>query len=72
MKVAAKAATFYFLKVRPMNFFRDFATNESGATAIEYGLILAIISAFIIGSMAMFEDTMDAMYQKIKDGMDRT
>jgi pilus assembly protein Flp/PilA len=31
-----------------MNMFKNFLTNESGATAIEYGLIAAGISVAII------------------------
>jgi pilus assembly protein Flp/PilA len=31
------------------NLIKDFAKNESGATAIEYGLIAALIAVAIIG-----------------------
>jgi pilus assembly protein Flp/PilA len=31
-------------------FFSRFARNESGATAVEYGLIIALISVVIIGA----------------------
>ncbi len=31
-------------------FFSRFARNESGATAVEYGLILALIAVAIIGA----------------------
>ncbi len=32
-------------------FVMRFAKNESGATAIEYGLIVALIAVFIIGAV---------------------
>jgi pilus assembly protein Flp/PilA len=32
-------------------FFSRFAANESGATAIEYGLIVALIAVVIIGAV---------------------
>jgi pilus assembly protein Flp/PilA len=32
-------------------FVTRFAKNESGATAIEYGLIVALIAVFIIGAV---------------------
>mgnify|MGYP001827500652 CR=1 FL=1 len=34
-----------------MNLFTCFAECESGATAIEYGLIVALIGAAIVGAM---------------------
>lgn len=33
------------------NFFSNFMNDESGATAIEYGLIAALISVAIIGAV---------------------
>ena len=32
------------------NLMKNFAANESGATAVEYGIIIAILSLAIIGS----------------------
>ena len=32
-------------------FFKHFAQNESGATAIEYGLIVAVLSLAIVGGI---------------------
>jgi pilus assembly protein Flp/PilA len=32
-----------------LNFFRDFAREEDGAQAIEYALIVAVLSLFILG-----------------------
>lgn len=33
------------------NFFKRFAADESGATAIEYGLIASLIAVAIIGTL---------------------
>ena len=35
------------------NFVSRFAKNESGATAIEYGLIAALIAVIIIGAVSL-------------------
>ena len=35
------------------NFVKRFATDESGATAIEYGLIAALIAVVIIGGLTL-------------------
>ena len=34
------------------NIFREFCKDESGATAIEYGLIAALIAVVIIGGVS--------------------
>lgn len=34
-------------------FMKRFAKDESGATAIEYGLIAALIAVFIIGALQL-------------------
>ena len=34
-----------------MRSFKSFLSNESGATAIEYGLIAALVSVVIIGAL---------------------
>ena len=34
-----------------MSFLQRFLRNESGATAIEYGLIAALISVVIVGAL---------------------
>lgn len=45
---------------------RSFASDESGATAIEYGLMVALISITIVGSVSSFSSTVKTMlYDKI-------
>jgi pilus assembly protein Flp/PilA len=42
-----------------------FAKDESGATAIEYGLIAALISVVIIGVLATIGTNLSAKFQQI-------
>lgn len=44
-----------------------FRKNESGATAIEYGLIAALISVFIIGALQLAGTELNTTFTKIKD-----
>lgn len=43
----------------------SFASNESGATAIEYGLIAALISVVIIGVLATIGTRLSAKFNQI-------
>lgn len=43
--------------------FRRFLSDRRGATAIEYGLIAAVISMAIIGSLGLMSQTMNDNYQ---------
>jgi pilus assembly protein Flp/PilA len=47
------------------NLFKNFARDESGATAIEYGLIAAGISVAIIGVVYSIGDTLEATFTSI-------
>lgn len=42
-----------------------FVKNESGATAIEYGLIAALIAVVIIGGATMFGEQLNALFERI-------
>ena len=44
-----------------------FAKDESGATAIEYGLIAALISVVIIGVLSTIGTRLSAKFQQIAD-----
>jgi len=46
-----------------------FLRDESGATAIEYGLIAAIIGLGIIASLTNVKDSYNALYNKINNGL---
>lgn len=41
---------------------RSFAANESGATAIEYGLICSLIFLVIVGAVTAFANGTTAMF----------
>ncbi|RIJ64744.1 MULTISPECIES: Flp family type IVb pilin [Brevundimonas] len=48
------------------NFINRFAKDESGATAIEYGLIAALISVVIIGALVAIGPKVQAMFGTVK------
>ena len=49
------------------NLFTRFVKNESGATAIEYGLIAALISVVIIGVLSTLGGQLNNKFQEISD-----
>lgn len=50
-----------------MNILKSFAKDESGATAIEYGLIAALISVTIIVVLGSVGTKLNANYTKINN-----
>ena len=50
-------------------FISKFAKDESGATAIEYGLIAALIAVVIITTVTALGTTISAKFQAVVDGM---
>jgi pilus assembly protein Flp/PilA len=49
----------------PMQFFRNFINNESGATAIEYGLIAGLISVVIIVAVTLVGTNLDTTFDAV-------
>ena len=47
-----------------------FAKDESGATAIEYGLIAALISVVIIGVLSTIGTNLSAKFNQIADKLE--
>lgn len=45
--------------------FRSFMHDESGATAIEYGLIAALIAVVIIGAVTAVGTSLSATFQTV-------
>ena len=45
------------------------AKEERGATAVEYGLIVALIAAIIIGIVATLGQNVSSNFQKVSDGI---
>lgn len=49
-----------------------FAKDESGATAIEYGLIAALISVAIITGASTLGNTLNNQFQSLSDTMNNS
>ena len=48
---------------------KSFANDESGATAIEYGLIAAGIAVVIIGAVNTLGETLETTFESVNDDM---
>lgn len=51
------------------NLFSRFANDESGATAIEYGLIAALIAVVIIGSVRLLGTELTGTFTTVSDAI---
>jgi pilus assembly protein Flp/PilA len=49
--------------------FKRFLTDESGATAIEYGLIAGLIFLAIVTAVHYYIESTEVMYNKIGDAV---
>ncbi len=54
-----------------MTHFTAFLKNEQGATAIEYGLIAALISVAAIGAMAALGGQLSTLFTNIQTNLGR-
>jgi pilus assembly protein Flp/PilA len=52
-----------------MTFINKLIRDEAGATAIEYGLIAALIAVAAVGAMATLGDTLEDTFNDVKDEM---
>jgi pilus assembly protein Flp/PilA len=52
------------------NLFTRFMNDESGATAIEYGLIAGLIAVAIITGATSLGDSLDSMFSDLSDTID--
>jgi pilus assembly protein Flp/PilA len=52
-----------------MKFFRKFMKNEKGATAIEYGLIAALIAVAAIGAMTSLGSKLQSTFNKVGNNL---
>lgn len=52
-----------------MSFVTRFLKNESGATAIEYGLIAALIAVVIIGAVTSTGSSVNTTFTKVATGL---
>lgn len=51
------------------NLFARFAKDESGATAIEYGLIAALIAVVVIGGATTLGTKINSTFKTVSDKM---
>jgi pilus assembly protein Flp/PilA len=47
------------------NFFKKLRRNEDGATAIEYGLLAALIAVVIIGGVSVLGGTLKGVFENV-------
>ena len=52
-----------------MKLFARFMKDESGATAIEYGLIAALIAVGIIGAVGSIGNTLSDTFNEVSSAM---
>ena len=52
------------------NLFARFVKDESGATAIEYGLIAALIAVALITVLGLMSTQLKATFQKVTDKLE--
>ncbi len=52
-----------------MAVFRNFLQNESGATAIEYGLIAGLISVIIIAVLSSVGTKLNAKFTRVSNAL---
>jgi pilus assembly protein Flp/PilA len=52
-----------------MNMISRFVKDESGATAIEYGLIAALISVAIVATLKVVGTNLNATFTKIQTNL---
>lgn len=55
-----------------MNFINKLVRNEEGATAIEYGLIAALIAVAAITGMSALATSLDTTFESIGDKVEST
>lgn len=55
-----------------MSLVLKFLNDRSGATAIEYGLIAALIAVGVLTGLTAFSESLKAWYENIRDGLEST
>ena len=59
----------YRWEFRTMSFLTRFLRDEEGATAIEYGLIAALVSVVIIGALTLLGGNLEATFNRIAENI---
>ncbi len=60
--------TQYMHKV--MQFAKAFGRDEKGATAMEYGLIVALLSVALIGSFSLIASSQNSMWSGLSNALE--
>lgn len=55
-----------------MNMLKKLFKDESGATAIEYGLIAALLSVAIIAALSFVSDELQQAYNNVGDTLSKS
>jgi pilus assembly protein Flp/PilA len=58
-----------YMGERSMSSFPKFVKDDSGATAIEYGLIAALVSVAIIAILSTLGDNLNATFKAVADNL---
>ena len=53
-----------------MSTIRKLLKDESGATAIEYGLIAALVAVAIIAMLTLVGTSLNATFKEVKEGLE--
>lgn len=53
-----------------VNYLRALLTDEEGASAVEYGLILGLIAVVIIGVLITVGTDLNSLFGDAKDGLE--
>ena len=54
------------------HYLARFIKNDSGATAIEYGLIVGLVAVVIVGAFTLFGTNLETMMGTINEAMNPT
>ena len=52
--------------------FERIESNEKGATAVEYGLLVGLVALVLVGSLVFLDGPMDALVTKITNAINGT
>jgi pilus assembly protein Flp/PilA len=58
-----------YWEFRTMSFLTRVLRDEEGATAIEYGLIAALVSVVIIGALTLLGGNLEATFNRIAENI---
>ena len=65
--VFAKASTLSLERLVMKNKLLAFWKDESGVTAVEYGLIAGVMAALLVAVLGLFGDNLKALFEAIAD-----